>query len=343
LVYLRREEAMSPLVSVCVPTYNYGRFLPDCIESVGQQTLSDWELIITDDCSSDDTEELVSRYAAADSRIRYIRNPVRLGMNANLKRAAESGKGRYRKILCADDWMAPRCLEVLCDLMEAHPQAVLATSAVIQTDEVGTPVVVEFLFGESVTIISGEKMLNRMAKGYGLGGNSSFLLRASAYFQAGGFDANLVYAADYDLAARLCRLGDYIHTDTPLFYGRTHEASSSSVNPKNLLDVIDYFTIPEKVFQPRHFPNREWRRYQQLTSMLTARYLFNLPLQFVRGHRTYARGLADVLRKHGNFALGIPYLPAHVAVRIYRRLTRLISSGVQPEPWMGPPNRRMVQ
>ena len=50
----------TPLVSVCVPTYNYGRFLPDCIESVQKQTFSDWELLITDDCSTDRTEEVVA-------------------------------------------------------------------------------------------------------------------------------------------------------------------------------------------------------------------------------------------------------------------------------------------
>jgi glycosyltransferase involved in cell wall biosynthesis len=57
-----------PLVSVCVPTYNYARFLPDCVESVLQQTISDWERVITDDASSDQTEAIATQYAAADQR-----------------------------------------------------------------------------------------------------------------------------------------------------------------------------------------------------------------------------------------------------------------------------------
>ncbi len=77
-----------PLVSVCVPTYNYGRFLPDCIESVLEQTLDDWELVLCDDCSTDDTEEVVRSYVERDSRVRYVRNERRLGMNGNLKRTA---------------------------------------------------------------------------------------------------------------------------------------------------------------------------------------------------------------------------------------------------------------
>jgi glycosyltransferase involved in cell wall biosynthesis len=334
--------SQSPLVSVCVPTYNYARFLPNCIESVLQQTLSDWELVITDDASSDETGEIAGRYAAADPRIRYIRNPVRLGMNGNLKRAAESGRGRYLKILCADDWLAPRCLQVLCGLMESHPNAALATSAEIHSDAAGLPLFVQFLFGAPLTVASGEKMLDRMAKGHGFGGNSSFMVRASAYAQSGGFDPDLLYAADYDLAARLCRLGDYLHTDEPLFYGRSHPASSSSVNPAKLWDAKDSFTIPEKVFRPRRFPNCEWRRYHRLTALLTARYLLTASLEFLRGHRSYARGLADVVRRQGNIGFGILYLPGHAIARLYRRTTGSnVPNRSRPEPWMGLPTQRI--
>src|ERR1700752_2051267 len=93
-----KELLMSaPRVSVCVPTFNYARFLPDCIESVLQQTMTDWELVITDDCSTDGTDVIVDRYAKADPRIRYIRNEQRLGMSSNLKRACDLGRGEYLK------------------------------------------------------------------------------------------------------------------------------------------------------------------------------------------------------------------------------------------------------
>jgi len=334
----------TPLVSVCVPTYNYARFLPDCIESVLQQTMPDWELVITDDASSDQTEEIATRYAAEDSRIRYIRNPVRLGMNGNLKRAAESGRGRYLKILCADDWLAPRCLEALCALMESHPAAALATSAEVRTDAAGIPLFVQFLFGAPLTVISGEKMLDRMARGDGFGGNSSLMIRASAYVEAGGYDPQRPYAGDYDLAARLCRLGDYIHSDEPLFYGRSHQASSSSLDPKKLLDVADAFAVPDKNFRPRHFLDREWRRYQRLTTLLTARYLLTASLEFLRGHRAYAHGLAGVVRRQGNIVFGIPYLPAHAVARLYRRVTRRNDPcRLRAEPWMGTPNQQITK
>src|SRR5687767_13548360 len=128
----------TPAISVCVPTYNYGRFLDDCIRSVQAQTFKNWELVICDDCSTDDTAGIVERYAKSDPRIRYLKNKQRLGMNGNIKNAAEFGRGKYLKMLCADDWLAPNCLEVFFGLMEQHPDATIATSAEISSSENGT-------------------------------------------------------------------------------------------------------------------------------------------------------------------------------------------------------------
>ena len=221
-----------PLVSVCIPTYNYGRFLSDCIESVLAQSLNDWEMLIYDDCSTDNTVEVVQSYSWKDPRVKFLKNKKRLGMNANLKRVADAGIGKYLKILCSDDWLAPNYLEHLCELMEKYPNVVLATSAEVHCNDKGVPLKVQFLFGKPVSVIPGESMLDRMAKGSGFGGNSSFLIRASVYRDVGGYDSSCNYAADYDLAARLCRGGDYIHVDEPLFYGRAHSESSSSNEPK---------------------------------------------------------------------------------------------------------------
>ncbi|SIO55282.1 Glycosyltransferase involved in cell wall bisynthesis [Singulisphaera sp. GP187] len=328
----------TPLISVCVPTYNYARFIDDCIRSVMDQTLTDWELVICDDCSTDHTEEVVRRYAAADPRIRYVRNERRLGMNGNVKRAAETGTGRYLKMLCSDDWMAPRCLEVLSGLMEEFPSATIATSAVIQTNEAGVASHVQFLFGSPVSLIRGEQMLDQMARAEGFGGHSSFFIRASSYREVGGYNDTLLYAADYDLAARLCRVGDYLHSDAPLFYGRTQPESSSSVNPLKLWDVQDWFEIPDAIYRPRPPFGREWRRYQGLTARLTARYLANYVLEHLRGHHTYANALGKLLIKHGNFAAGIPFLLVDAPSRLIRKLaTTNLPASQPPESWMGPP------
>lgn len=332
-----------PAVSVCVPTYNYARYLSDCIESVLQQTFPDWELIICDDCSTDGTQELASGYAARDRRIRYVRNQRRLGMSANLKNVADRAEAPYIKILCADDWLAERHLETMVSLMDQHPGVVLGTAAEIHTDAEGRPTAVQFLLGEHVSVFSGEEMLDRMARGHGFGGNSSFIIRTSTYQRVGGYDPTIAYAVDYELAARLSRVGDYLHTDEPLFYGRSHSESSSSVNPKRLLNVIDEYVVPKTFFHPRRFGNLESRRYHRVIAYVTARSLLNVLVEHARGHHSQAHQLWTVTREHGHLALGLPYLVMHVPWRLYMYLTgrnRPVSRS--PEPWMGRPECKRV-
>jgi len=143
-----------------------------------------------------------------------------------------------------------------------------------------------------------------------------------------------------DLAARLCRVGDYLHTDEPLFYGRTQALSSSSINPKKLWDVIDYFVIPEKVFRPRKLMNREWRRYYRNVMLTTARYLVNVAIRYVRGDKAYARNLLKVIWRHGNVPLGLLYAPIQAFSRFYNYVMAQPSYGdwLPPEAGMGTPS-----
>jgi hypothetical protein len=238
-------------------------------------------------------------------------------MNGNIKKVAGLGNGEYLKILCADDWLAPDCLSIMVALMEQNPHVALATSAEVLSAEDGAPIREQFFFGAPISLISGEKMLDRMSRGHGFGGNSSFFIRADSYRLIGGYNAEWRYAADYDLAARLCRVGDYLHIDRPLFHGRVHGQSSSSNDPKELFDVIDWFEIPSRVFQPRKFADREWRRNQRLSGKLTARYLINMAVLGLRGNLGKALQLAAILRKHGNFLLGLPFLAEQLPARSY--------------------------
>jgi glycosyltransferase involved in cell wall biosynthesis len=334
----------APSVSVCVPTYNCGRFLPDCIESVLDQSLEEFELVITDDDSNDETENLVTEYLRLDSRIRYFKNERRLGMNGNLRRAAGYARAPLVKMLCADDWLAPNCLEHLKDLLNRHPTAVLATSACVVTDERGQPLEVNFIFGEEEALVSGEKMLSRMAtRGGSFGGHSSFMFRRSSYDEVGGYDDQLLYAADLELGARLCRVGDYVHTDAALFYGRQQSGSSSAVNPGRLWDLKDYLEIPRKLFVPRAALDKEWWRWQAFSGMTTAKYLVNAGVALARGDKQKSRAILDLLWARGNLWIGIPWAIPHLFARGVRRVVGLHRPRSRaPQPGMGLPIRRSL-
>jgi glycosyltransferase involved in cell wall biosynthesis len=115
-------DTNSPFFSVCLPTYNYARYIGDAIRSVLRQDFQDFEVVICDDCSDDDTESVVRGFG--DPRISYHRNSERLGIFGNMNAAMRRSRGRYLKTLCADDMLSPACLGVVHrNIMAAAPAA----------------------------------------------------------------------------------------------------------------------------------------------------------------------------------------------------------------------------
>lgn len=92
-------------VSICVPTYNGSAHLHQTIESARTQTFGDFELLIVDDDSSDDTFAIAAEFARIDSRIRVHRNSQRLGLAGNWNRCLELASGEWIKFLFQDDYL----------------------------------------------------------------------------------------------------------------------------------------------------------------------------------------------------------------------------------------------
>jgi glycosyltransferase involved in cell wall biosynthesis len=128
----------APLVSVVTPVYNGAEFLPQCIESVLAQTHQDWDFTIVNNCSTDDTLSVCQKYAALDSRIRVVTNPSFLKIIENHNRAVSyvSPEAKYCKVLFADDWLFPNCLESLVANAEQHPSVGIVSSYALAADRV---------------------------------------------------------------------------------------------------------------------------------------------------------------------------------------------------------------
>ena len=120
----RDAQAQGPsgpvTVSIVMPTYNYGRFLPEALESLRAQTLRDWECIVVDDGSTDDTIAVLGTAAANDSRVRYV-SQANLGPSAARNRGVAESVGNYIQFLDADDVLPPTKLEVQVLAMESDP------------------------------------------------------------------------------------------------------------------------------------------------------------------------------------------------------------------------------
>lgn len=101
---------MNDLVSIIMPSYNTGRFIRETIESVLAQSYSTWELIIVDDCSNDNTDDVVNQYLT-DERIRYIKNDTNSGAAMSRNRALREAKGKWIAFLDSDDLWEPDKLQ----------------------------------------------------------------------------------------------------------------------------------------------------------------------------------------------------------------------------------------
>lgn len=120
----------NPRISVCIPTYNFARFLPDAIESVLHQTWQDYELLIIDNASTDETREVVGRYAGKDRRIRLIINRENIGQINNWNKCLAEARGIYIKYLFADDVLtSPVALARMVGVLEADSRVSLVASA----------------------------------------------------------------------------------------------------------------------------------------------------------------------------------------------------------------------
>ncbi len=120
------SSSSPPLVSIGLPVFNGENYLEQAIQSILAQTLTDFELIISDNGSSDRTEILCRQYAAQDDRIRYVRNAENLGGAANFNRTVALARGKYFKWAAHDDVIAPSFLATCVAALETHPDCVLA-------------------------------------------------------------------------------------------------------------------------------------------------------------------------------------------------------------------------
>lgn len=116
----------APRISIGMPVYNGSRFIAEAITSILTQTFEDFELIICDNASTDETREICLQFAAQDVRIRYHRNPKNIGAGPNFNLAVSFARGEYFKWAAHDDLCHPEFLERCINLLDSDPDAVLA-------------------------------------------------------------------------------------------------------------------------------------------------------------------------------------------------------------------------
>ena len=140
MISLRTASANRiPRVSIGVPVYNGEKYLAAALDSILAQTFTDFEVIVSDNASTDRTEQICREYAARDSRIRYVRQPQNRGMTWNFSHTVDLARGEYFRWHAHDDSCAPTLLDRCVEALDANPEAVLAYPRVQMIDDCGEP------------------------------------------------------------------------------------------------------------------------------------------------------------------------------------------------------------
>jgi glycosyltransferase involved in cell wall biosynthesis len=195
-----------PSVSVVVPVHNYGRFLPECVESALTQAGVDVEVLIIDDASTDDSLTAAHLIAERDDRVRVISNERNLGMVGTINAGLSEVTGRYLVKLDADDMLTPGSLARATALMEVHPSIGFVYGFPVEFSN-DPPFSVRTKV-RSWTVWSGQEWIRTRCR---VGRNCILqpeaVIRATVIREAGPYRAELGHAPDFDMWLRMASLG----------------------------------------------------------------------------------------------------------------------------------------
>jgi glycosyltransferase involved in cell wall biosynthesis len=231
----------APELSVCIPTYNAARFLPDAIGSVMRQGLDDFEILIIDNASEDETQALLA--GLSNPYIRYIRNDANIGSCANGNRLLAEARGKYFKPLCADDVLLDGLLLKQLDVLRSRPDVSLVTCNFIVTD-------VDLQGDEEVYFFPGSADGSRVihaclsALHNYIGGPSNVMFRLE---DAAGltFDMQYRWVNDLKFWLQLLRRGNYVNLDEIGCLYRRHPNTDSATNCPNDIRIAEFLRLAE--------------------------------------------------------------------------------------------------
>lgn len=229
----------APTVSVCIPTYRGAMHIGAAIESVLAQSYTDFELIVIDDNSPDDTAAIVQGYS--DPRIRFLQNPRNLGPQGNWNRCLNEASGKYFKLLPQDDLLAPDCLAkqvAILDQDDAQRIALVYCARTI-VDAQDRPLMVRGYSGGRTGIINAQNLIRHcLRRGTNLIGEpGSVLFRRQLANSVGLFDASIPYVLDLDYWFRLLLKGDSYYLPEALASFRVSRGSwSVAIGSKQSID-----------------------------------------------------------------------------------------------------------
>jgi len=227
-----------PTVSICLPVYNGTNYLAKAIENVLGQTYEDFELLIANDCSTDETQDIIDRYARQDSRIKSWINEKNLKLFGNYNRCIEMASGQYIKLFAHDDLLEKEAITKMLAVLQERPEVSLVTCAKRWIDANDDEIEKVVRFKSDVRLKSKDVILsNLIVLNNWVGEPSAVMYRKE---HAGeGFDTTLYHWGDIDYWFKILQHGDMYVLNEILCSFRLHAQSSTSASNSGLYVAAD--------------------------------------------------------------------------------------------------------
>jgi glycosyltransferase involved in cell wall biosynthesis len=213
------ERLNIPQVTVILPVYNGDKYLAEAIESILEQTYTDFDFLIIDDGSTDGSFAIIQSFAQRDPRIRFTTRGNR-GLVATLNEGVAQARGKYIARMDADDISMPARFKRQVSFLDANPSCVVLGTSFILINEAGRELKTWRCFIHDLTI-------RHALPAEGCIPHPTAMCRKSAIIEANGYRENYPAAEDYDLWRRLARVGELNNLSEPLLYKREVDAAVS--------------------------------------------------------------------------------------------------------------------
>ena len=221
------DDNTNPLVSIITPVYNAEKYLAECIESIISQTYENWQYVIVNNFSTDKSLEIAQKFADTDNRIRVHNNDKFLALMPNWNHSISqiSTNSKYCKVVHADDWIFPDCLEKMVDLAEKHPSVGIVGAYRLDEDKVN----LDGLLYPS-TVIPGHEICRRSLLGgpYVFGSPSSLLIRSDLIRKHRPFYDEMNMHADKEICYELLQESDFGFVHQVLTFTRRHNETNTT-------------------------------------------------------------------------------------------------------------------
>lgn len=275
------DSGSQPLVSIVTPVYNNAEYLGECIESILAQTYQNWDYTIVNNCSTDGSGEIARRYAARDPRIRVHDNHQFLRAIPNHNHALRqiSPGSKYCKMVFADDWIFPHCIEAMIAVAEEHP-----TVAVVGAYGLEEHRILWSGLQYPSTVVSGRDLCRRMflENMYVFGTSSSVLYRSDVVRSRDPFYNESNFHADREACVVLLKMWDFGFVHQVLTFKRLAPGSLTlSVG----WDLMTHFgcMLSTLVTHGREFLTKV--EFDDCLERLLHEYYNFLAVNFLRGRR----------------------------------------------------------